>query len=677
MATETDMSDEVVKRPPPVEFDSHGEDPRVLVKSNAVFFESAKNNPAATLEQQSSLGMEGFGDRQISPRLTPVQVNSKEMASFDEAVFGDPPVGEPDASRLCAMCDRRTNNDWMYKSNFHRSTPSIAPLPHLRSMAKLNCITIDEYKKRKFSFQESHCTIDVILADGVTLDKSATTAIPIRAASTFKSPGLASTSAAKEDYEPVRFIQINSPALCKLIGHGDIDQILIFAPFKSLCYDKHKLIAQFAERKWKNNPDHTFDMRSAHLNATWKGSTTYNVLNAEHPDGDNSHSAAPPGAAFESHESALRTHSSQSQPIKPPCTHTTDGSARYDVNRSLSGDETATPTLSLGNKQLPVSTLSVSQSTVNGFKPQPDDDTTSTLLNHPQATDPGLGLDDKEARPNDNGDVDCGQQSLTPEDRNDEGFKAYEDLNCLLEFHRRFVEPRWEHLRNGQVRNIRFGDLCYLFQPGDEVLMPEGAQQVWRVLKITGGRPMREHLHNGDFNGARENQYTLETDKTEEGKTQAKETSNDDTKGARRSKDRGLWSSFHIDGYSIDFDGKEFGAVHMRATIKYFPGERDVRTVRPYPLRLAEDYSRRRQEYKESGRRFLELTTPSLRQYSGRTLPSRPNGESLTLVSVAVTETGIGETVEQDVRPEDISSQVYVDMGRTFQVCFARIIQTA
>lgn len=115
-------------------------------------------------------------------------------------------------------------------------------------------------------------------------------------------------------------------------------------------------------------------------------------------------------------------------------------------------------------------------------------------------------------------------------------------------------------------------------------------------------------------------------------------------------------STFNIDGYYIDFDGTNFGAVHIHASIKYFSGMREVKSLRPYPLRFADDHEGLRKKYIANGHRFLDLTHMKLRYYDGRTLIKKPNGAWLSVG---------GHRMH---RPEDISSQVVIDMEKAFQV---------
>ena len=244
------------------------------------------------------------------------------------------------------------------------------------------------------------------------------------------------------------------------------------------------------------------------------------------------------------------------------------------------------------------------------------------------------------------------------------GLKAYQDLICLMSFYDQFVKPWWDHLRALDVKSVHFGDLCALYRPGDLVVMPDDPQRVYRVIKITGARPTIKHLYQGkSAQSSEDSEETGDAKGGKEVKLQQKSAS-----GSDESKD---WTTLKLDCYYLDYDGTAFATVHKLWRIKYFSGSRDVKQLRPYPMRYAP--SKTRQEYLETGIEFLNMAgnPPSLHSYDGRTLAQLPSGSKMNRNGDPSDDDRNSKSM---VSPEDVDAQVVIDFDSTFMV---RYIGTA
>ena len=487
----------------------------------------------------------------------------------------------------------------------------------VRSIPTLNCVTVDEYKSRKFGWDRPHFSVDAVMADN-SFRKKTDSKKDEKKEDELLSPSVAEPSPSQpfDTREPVRFIQINSQALATLNELYDETAgaaIIIYSPFKFLSYREHEMRRKLAK-----------------LEDKWAG-VTWETVDEERDGGG---SRAP----------------------TLPATTTADSAS------------ITTPETSVDQSEADVAEATVPEQPAASSEGDSREEDSGLVLNTQTEPEPESEADDPDYKTESDDDNEYNGyklRTLIPEDRGAEGLKAYEDLKVLLEFYDTYVKPRWDYLRSDKVKNVRYGDLCSIFQPGDYVADPEQPQKVYKVIKITGGRPMLTHLYTGDFNRFSNNQKSIDT--PEPGGDKDKQSQ--DVKDAERrraaetSSDRGMWSPFHIDGYYIDFNGKEFGAVHIKTTIKYFSGVRDVKTVRPYPLRLAADYEGTRQRYINMGRRYLGMTQMSLRFYDGRTLIKRSKGDYLP-------------GGQRQNRAEDISSQVVIDMEKAFQVITCILFMT-
>ena len=145
-----------------------------------------------------------------------------------------------------------------------------------------------------------------------------------------------------------------------------------------------------------------------------------------------------------------------------------------------------------------------------------------------------------------------------------------------------------KNIANGNLEKIAFEYLWHLYRPGDVVISSQSDSQVYRVLHVSGGRP----LMNMD----------------------TKESTNSNTQTQSKC------SPFVIDCLHLDFDGEKFGPVRRKFTIDEYDEEKSIKRLDIYPLRFAIDKIDLENELVQRGRRFVELAGIKHMTYSGLTL---------------------------------------------------------
>jgi hypothetical protein len=204
--------------------------------------------------------------------------------------------------------------------------------------------------------------------------------------------------------------------------------------------------------------------------------------------------------------------------------------------------------------------------------------------------------------------------------------EALRDLECLIQFMDDFLTPRTERYQKLNHPKIRFDDLWYLFAPGDDIILAQNTAKALRVLTTFGGRQ----------------------------KLSTSESLDDDT--FKPSAKELKISPFTIHCCYLDFDGKELGPVYRNYKIEHFDGEKDITTLKVFPLRYHRDSAKIRQQLLERGRHFRDcIRTPQLRFFKGRTLNRDWDEEYLK------------EFDDEVVRSEEVEAQVIIDMDRAFR----------
>ena len=148
-------------------------------------------------------------------------------------------------------------------------------------------------------------------------------------------------------------------------------------------------------------------------------------------------------------------------------------------------------------------------------------------------------------------------------------------------------------IRDRAVSKIKFDDLWHLFQPGDLVVTSKQPYQAYRVLHVSGGRPL---LTTTDV---------ASPEKDHE---------------AEPSSYRSQVSPFTVDCVRFDYDGEEFGPVQDSISIFKYEEDRMITKLDVYPMSCAENPDELTKTLLDRGRRFAEYKGFQHKRYEGLSL---------------------------------------------------------
>ena len=148
-------------------------------------------------------------------------------------------------------------------------------------------------------------------------------------------------------------------------------------------------------------------------------------------------------------------------------------------------------------------------------------------------------------------------------------------------------------IRDRAVSKIRFDDLWHLFQPGDLVVTSKQPYQAYRVLHVSGGRPL---LTTTDV---------ASPEKDHE---------------AQPSSYRSQVSPFTVDCVRFDYDGETFGPVQDSISISKYEEDRMITKLDVYPMSCAEKPDELTKTLLDRGRRFAEYKGFQHKRYEGLSL---------------------------------------------------------
>ena len=148
-------------------------------------------------------------------------------------------------------------------------------------------------------------------------------------------------------------------------------------------------------------------------------------------------------------------------------------------------------------------------------------------------------------------------------------------------------------IRDRAVSKIRFEDLWHLFQPGDLVVTFRQPYQAYRVLHVSGGRPL----------------LTTTDVASSEKDLEAEPTSY-----------RSQVSPFTVDCVRFDYDGEKFGPVQDSINIFKYEEDRMIAKLDVYPMSYAEKPDELTKTLLDRGRRFAEYKGFQHKRYEGLSL---------------------------------------------------------
>ena len=158
-------------------------------------------------------------------------------------------------------------------------------------------------------------------------------------------------------------------------------------------------------------------------------------------------------------------------------------------------------------------------------------------------------------------------------------------------------------IRDREISKIKFGYLWHLFQPGDVVVTSRKPCQAYRVIHVSGGRPLLTTTDVFGRDNAADSRPTL----------------------PRQSQ----VSPFSIDCVRFDFDGEKFGPVQDKICIQEYEEERIITKLDVYPIYYAERGENLSKTLIDRGRRFAEYSSFQHKRYQGLSL-SEPQEEVST-----------------------------------------------
>ena len=153
-------------------------------------------------------------------------------------------------------------------------------------------------------------------------------------------------------------------------------------------------------------------------------------------------------------------------------------------------------------------------------------------------------------------------------------------------------------IRDREISKIKFEYLWHVFQPGDVVVTFRQPRQAYRVVHVSGGRPLMIDVF--DRKPTDESEPTL-----------------------RR---QSQISPFSIDCVRFDFDGEKFGPVQDKIYIQEYEEERMITNLDVYPIYYAEREEKLSKTLIDRGRRFAEYYNFQHKRYQGLSL-SEPQEE--------------------------------------------------
>ena len=158
-------------------------------------------------------------------------------------------------------------------------------------------------------------------------------------------------------------------------------------------------------------------------------------------------------------------------------------------------------------------------------------------------------------------------------------------------------------IRHREISKIKFEYMWHLFQPGDVVVTSKKPCQAYRVVHVSGGRPLLTTTDVVDRDNAAESRLTL-----------------------RR---QSQISPFSIDCVRFDFDGEKFGPVQDTICIQEYEEERIITKLDVYPIYYAERGENLSKTLINRGRCFAEYSKFQHKRYQGLSL-SEPQEEVST-----------------------------------------------
>jgi hypothetical protein len=171
---------------------------------------------------------------------------------------------------------------------------------------------------------------------------------------------------------------------------------------------------------------------------------------------------------------------------------------------------------------------------------------------------------------------------------------AVKDARLLMSFINHNIKAQMAHVNSESCQKIAFLDLWYIFKPGNEVIS-SARDQLYRVNRVIGA------LHNPSY----------------------------------PDHDDGFWaqpSVFQVECLHMDYNGKIFGPVTEIFDIEKYRGERDITSLRIYPVRYSKDPAQVRQALLDRGRMFMDVARMKHMHYKGITISDQEEVDGQVII---------------------------------------------
>ena len=157
------------------------------------------------------------------------------------------------------------------------------------------------------------------------------------------------------------------------------------------------------------------------------------------------------------------------------------------------------------------------------------------------------------------------------------------------------------------ISKISFEHLWYLFQPGDVVVTSKQPHQAYRVIHVSGGRPLLTNIDIARRDKSPEERPILHRESQV--------------------------SPFSIDCVRFDFDGEKYGPVQDTISIFEYEEDRIITKLDVYPIGYAEKEEELSKALLDRGRRFAGYQGFQHKRYEGLSL-SEPQEEVSTILEL-------------------------------------------
>ncbi|KAK3367802.1 hypothetical protein B0H63DRAFT_442499 [Podospora didyma] len=208
---------------------------------------------------------------------------------------------------------------------------------------------------------------------------------------------------------------------------------------------------------------------------------------------------------------------------------------------------------------------------------------------------------------------DLKNEKETAREAADRARRERDEFRCLIEFMDRDMADIFDIKRqiiDKTLTEIAFEHLWQLFRPGHLAYRfnapDDGSRcQAYRILHVTGGRVCFDTGNKSSFDPVGDRKWEFDSE-TEEACRDTVSSDHDIT-------------SFLIDCFYIDFDGRRVGPRPKRLAIERYSGTRPIKLLPIYPAFLHPDDEQIQAKLITRGKPFLELALGSHKRYDGNT----------------------------------------------------------